>query len=902
MKLEHQQAGQSIDNYPPGGVMEMPAKWLWRFDKAFGILDLALLGTAVLLIFTDAKVFFFHVIFIFLTLGAFYWRLRAFAWRAAVWVMLTTLVVFFSILTDKIPPTELAEIPLLSLILVLVFFIARQRAKAEVLLRHSEDRYHTLFDNIFKNSRDAIFITGCDGNITDVNQAVQDLFGCGEEELVGQNFQTGYLSQAERNQLQQELQGKESVKDFELTLFKANGVKMNCLFTANIWRSTGGDILGTQGIIRDITAQKQAEATLRESESRYRRLVELSFQAVANYKSDGTLVSLNTAGAKLLGAASPQMVVGRSIYDFVHPDYLETVKVRVSQMADGAGGAPLIEEQFVRLDGSTVDVEVAAVPITYQLQPAVEIVIRDISDRKRAIAEREQLLKMEHEQRLLAETLGSTFLALTAQTSRESVLDEILRQVQRAVPFSAANIALIKDGQLHTLRHQGYNHRGETLPSMTQQLPLQDLLLDSRVVNSKKPLVIADVAEEPLWITMTGTEWIRSSVIVPICVRDEVIGLLRLDSDTPGQFSTQNLNFLQPLSTAAALTLEKAQLYDQARQELAERRLVEQELRELSARNQAIVDILPDSFFHLRRDGTLLDFKLAQGGILAEFMGGLRKGSNLKKMLMTNLVEQLQRLIEDTLASRTTQIFEYQLPLPHNTRDFEVWLIASGTDEVFAIVRDATERKAHAAALEKERARIARDLHDSLGQSLGYLRLKLDGFTSPVSKPVPEFMRKDLVQMRDVTNEAYELVRSMIATALPVNSASLATVLLAQAQSTGNRSRFKVALASNGQPQPLSPIVQQQFLYLFTEALNNVAKHAGAKQVDILLDWSPDYLTMRLTDDGCGFDISAPQSRNHFGLTIMQDRAAEINSILSIKSGPGHGTELTLQVPLDAPV
>lgn len=898
MKLENQPLNDSTSAVPPGIVFDSPTK-TWPLDKRAAILDVLLLLTAILLIFTPDKIFFFHIMFVLLTYGAFYWRFRAFSLRAVIWVTLTTVVLLVSIIGGQVPSAEMVEIPLMTVILVLVFFIARQRSLVRDALHRSEERYHTLFDNLFKASRDAIFTTNRDGTVTSVNQSLQDLFGYSELEIVGRDFEQLAADSPENGAaILSEITKKGSIQDYELELTKNDGTKMTCLLTSSLWRANDGRVLGYQGIIRDITHRKLSDQALRESEERYRRLVELSFEAVAVYNLEGIVVYINSAGARLLGATEPDKIIGRPVLDFVHPDYLEIVRQRVAQVQNGGRGAPLVEEQLIRLDGTTVAVEVAAVPITFRFQPAVEIVIRDISTRKRAAAEREVLLQTEQEQRLLAETLGSVFLALTAQTSRETVLDEILRQVQRVVPYSAANIALIKDGLLQTTRHQGYRAFGGEPQFVSISQPLKNFPLDTSVVSSKQPLFIMDVMQEPLWVTIPGTEWIRSSIIVPICLRDSVIGLLRLDGATPGQFSAKDINFLEPLSTAAAIALENAQLYDQARQELAERRLVEKDLRELSAKNQAILDILPDSLFHVRGDGTLLDFKIVEGSILQELMSGLQNNKNLRDMLLPDLVDRLQVSIDSTLATRTTQIFEYQLPLPRDTRDFEVWLVASGPDEVFAIVRDVTERKMHAAALEKERARIARDLHDSLGQSLGYLRLKLDGFTSPAGRPVPEYMRKDLIQMRDATNEAYELVRSMIATALPANSTNLATVLLAQARTVGNRSRFKVALASYGQPQPLTPVVQQQFLYVFTEALNNVAQHAGAQNVSIQLNWEPNRLTMTLTDDGCGFDPYSPPQHGHFGLTIMYERTADIGGNLSIKSERNQGTELTLRLPL----
>ncbi len=969
---------------------------LWQtlqLEGWFVLLDLALLGTALLLIFTAHKVLFFHIIFILLTFGAFYWNFRAFALRAVFWVAVTTIVVAHTIYVGETQVEEIIEIPLLTSILILVFAIAEQRSRAKESLR----------------------------------------------------------------QTNAELESRVAERTAQL-------LKVNAELT------------------HEIAMHQQTEITLRESEERYRRLVELSFEAIVIH-SEGKLVYVNPPGLKLLGAARAAELIGKSIFEIVHPAYVDVVQTRVQQLEEGRG-VPLVEEKFIRLDGMELDAEVAAIPISYQGRPAVQAVIRDISARKRAEAEREYLLAVEREQRLLAETLGEVFLALTAQTSREMVLDEILHQVQRIVSYSAANIMTLQRGRLHMARHQGYHlfSSREIMPNLKQSL--EDFPLDAQVIQSRQPLVIPDTQQNPHWVITPESAWIRSFIAVPICLRDSVLGLLRLDSDTPGKFSYEDLKRLQPLAHAAAIALDNARLYDQARQEIAEqimqaeaeiiqlnqklltlqdasatiaasarlqnvlniipkemagllkvngcyilewdqaankvstrarygftdhwtdaafqltdytlmdraltarlpqqitqsqhgnyrgelaymqalnlktlllvpmefqnrsiglvqimddqaeriftnreigliqllanqvasaiessrlyeqlrqeineRTQVEKELRKVATKNQAILDAISDSMFYLNHEGKILDYKvISPHHAIPQVLPGVSLGKYLDDLLPPSLVDLLLHHLHEALETNTMQVFEGELPLPDDLLYFEVRLVVSGQDEVLAIVRDITERKKQEVILEKERAKIARDLHDSLGQSLGYLHLKLDELAHKNALQKIIGVQQELARMRDVANEAYELVRNMLAAARPANSTDLATALLAQARLAGDRARFKVQLASTGQPRPLSPIAQHQILYIFQEALSNVVRHANAHEVNFNLLWAEDMLTVILSDDGCGFETNTPRDDHHFGLDIMQERAEEINGFLSISSEPDKGTMLTLRLPLD---
>lgn len=135
---------------------------------------------------------------------------------------------------------------------------------------------------------------------------------------------------------------------------------------------------------RDITARKKAERILRDSEDRYRRLVELSPNAIAVH-ADGVLVYANSAAVKLLGANHRSEIVGRPMLDFVHQDFHDVVKNRVRIMRSGSKEEiPIIEEKFLKIDGTPIDVEVGAMAFTFEGKPAVQVVVRDITERKQA--------------------------------------------------------------------------------------------------------------------------------------------------------------------------------------------------------------------------------------------------------------------------------------------------------------------------------------------------------------------------------------------------------------------------------------------------------------------------------------------------------------------------------------
>jgi PAS domain S-box-containing protein len=164
--------------------------------------------------------------------------------------------------------------------------------------------------------------------------------------------------------------------------------------------------VGIMNSYYDITERRRAEQALRESEERYRGLVELSPDCIMIRRGE-TLVFVNPAGARLLGGHSPAEIVGRSVWEFVPESSRARLTERLAAGDRGDAPLPIDEYQYRRLDGSVVDVEAVAMPFVYRNERAVQIVARDISDRKRAEAE----LKKAKEQAELASRAKSEFLA-----------------------------------------------------------------------------------------------------------------------------------------------------------------------------------------------------------------------------------------------------------------------------------------------------------------------------------------------------------------------------------------------------------------------------------------------------------------------------------------------------------
>ena len=257
-----------------------------------------------------------------------------------------------------------------------------ERKRAEEALRKSEREYRSVIENI----QDVFYRSDINGRFIMGSPSGVKMFGYDSmEEMIGLPLESLWADPKERAPALAKMKESGSVRDLEAVLKRKDGTIFNALFDTHFYYDDQGNLLGTEGMIRDITERKRAEEALRDSENRYRRLVELSPEMIAVHLNE-RYIYVNPVGLKLLGVAKPEELIGRSILDIIHPDYWGVIKERNRQIQQEGKEVPLIEEKYLCPDGRILDVEVAAAPFEYQGQSAVIAVVRDITERKRVEA------------------------------------------------------------------------------------------------------------------------------------------------------------------------------------------------------------------------------------------------------------------------------------------------------------------------------------------------------------------------------------------------------------------------------------------------------------------------------------------------------------------------------------
>ena len=201
------------------------------------------------------------------------------------------------------------------------------------------------------------------------------------------------------------------------------------------------------------------------------------------------------------------------------------------------------------------------------------------------------------------------------------------------------------------------------------------------------------------------------------------------------------------------------------------------------------------------------------------------------------------------------------------------------------------------AAVAQERLYLARELHDSIAQSLAFIKIQVqlmrDAVASGSAAEIAQILEEIDVGVRESYGDVRELLLHF---RTRTNAEDIEPALATTLRKFEHQSGVGAELSSRGHGMPLSPDVQIQVLHIVQEALSNVRKHAQATRVWLDVEQQPAW-RFEVRDDGIGFDDNDPLDETHVGLRIMRERAQRIGAMLEIVSTPAHGSSIILTLP-----
>jgi signal transduction histidine kinase len=236
-----------------------------------------------------------------------------------------------------------------------------------------------------------------------------------------------------------------------------------------------------------------------------------------------------------------------------------------------------------------------------------------------------------------------------------------------------------------------------------------------------------------------------------------------------------------------------------------------------------------------------------------------------------------------------------------------------------AVVRDITERRRAEQAMrdytgqlrqlslrmfeaeENERRRLARELHDRIGQNVTALSLNLNMVRGELPEDCRHKVKTRLDDCESLLYQTAQLVRNVLVNLRPpgLDDLGLVAALKEHARQVAERTGVSAAVIGTEISPRLPPATEITLFRIVQEALNNIAKHARATEVTVTLEAGPDTVVLTVADNGCGFDTTARlvQPASSLGMVSMRERAESIGARLHIESAPGKGTRVIVEAP-----
>jgi PAS domain S-box-containing protein len=259
---------------------------------------------------------------------------------------------------------------------------------------------------IVSSSDDAILSKNLDGVIRSWNKSAERLFGYTAKEAIGKHITIIVPSdrRTEEDNILSRLRRGERIDHFETVRMRKDGTTFDVSLTISPVKDSAGRVIGASNVARDISHLKRIERALRDSEERFRAIVDTTPECVKLVAQDGTLLHMNSSGLAMVGAESPTQVVGKSIYELIAPKDRERFRALNQSVCGGNKGALTFD--IVRLDGEYRHMETQAAPLRNPDGTVVQLAVtRDITERKRA---QERL--RESEERLRALVKASSYI------------------------------------------------------------------------------------------------------------------------------------------------------------------------------------------------------------------------------------------------------------------------------------------------------------------------------------------------------------------------------------------------------------------------------------------------------------------------------------------------------------
>jgi PAS domain S-box-containing protein len=607
----------------------------------------------------------------------------------------------------------------------------------------------------------------------------------------------------------------------------------------------------------DVTDRKCMEQAVRESEDRYRTLVDLSPSGVFVF-CDGQTVYVNHRGALLMGATDPPELLGRPMFDFLHPDYHHDVRENARRVLAGHVSVHSAERIYLRMDGTPVPVQMEAARIVWNGTPAMIVLISDVTERKQA----EEALRAS-EERFAKAFKASPHLILISELET----GRLVEVNDAAGQLLGSRTGGIQDQIIWEIEVWGSAEEQTRFRDRLKQVgPVRNLEANLRAKNGevRRFLLSSELIE------LNGRPC-KVTVADDVTERKRAEDELRRSHALLRQVIDGSPNFIFAKDREGRFTMA----------------------------NKAVAECY----------GTTVDDLIGQTD--ADFnphWDEVEFSREKDFQVMTSLQECFVAEEKFTdWSGKTRWLQTIRCPIIDDQGRFHM---------VLGAATDITERKRMEemllqheqdlnAALQ-DRERISQDLHDDVLQSVYAAGLGLEACKSMMMKRQPELAADYLVetleqaigQLNHVIGKIRNFISGLESRVMQGMdfTADLRTMVQTMCDASSIQCRLRIDDAAG---QHLSTEPASHLINIVREALSNALRHSHATRITVSLRQLIGSVRLTVTDNGIGFNPKSVQGVG-YGLENMAARAHKAGGVFAVRSELHHGTRILLDLPKDS--
>ena len=814
----------------------------------------------------------------------------------------------------------------------------QERLDAEAALRASEERYRTLFETMAQG----VIYHSADGKVISANPAALRIMGLTMEKFIELAdhldqwdviLEDGTRIPSGQNPMSQALLTGTVVQGMVMGLYNRYDEKYRWILTTAVPQFRPGEDRPYQVFttFEDIT-------TLRETEARYRAIFESAAVGIILLNAaTGRPVQTNAAFRKMLGYSSAE-IERMTISDFTHPEDAAMEGKFYQEMLERKRVQYQIEKRMIAKDGQEFWVRLNVSPVQMSGNERLGIgILEDITDRKNA----EDLLHRQMEENIKRkqelEAIIDVSTAMREADTRKEMIDLLIDRTMGVMDAQAGGLGLVNGTSLafQTAVGQIEGWKDKTIP--------EDYSLFWQVIREGYPVLLTPemiTSDSILRSLLHAPETeIAAGIITPLKSGESTLGLMFLGYAHPSQITDTQFRLALAITDMAGNALHRMSIADALEEMVTDRTRDLETIYRVAAASREKTDLKTA----LRSTvGPILESVNSQIGVILLIDEATLR---TKVLVSVGLPPRIKQYIEKSDGANSIEqwVLKHRLPLilpdlaadprahpmgaPKGHLPFvalpmrvgerivgileiariegnpfdleELTLLFFIADHLGLVVENATLlHRAEQQAILQERSRLARELHDSVTQSLYSATLFAEGSRRLIDHGDLGQASLKLADLSQITQQALKEMRLMVyeLRSPALRSEGLARAIQLRLESVELRAGVNATLDAD-LPGEIPEWIEEALYRIALEALNNSLKHSFAENINIMICSGEEEIWMRVRDDGKGFNLAQQDHPGGIGMSSMRDRAERLKGTMMVHTSPGEGTEIEVKIP-----